>query len=110
MVVQFETLPGSEDRANEDFVGAFPDCAVLLDGAGGPSELPNGCIHGTAWYVRQLGARCLAGMEISEDRPLAEILAERLDAQMLDTMQNHTQAARAHALRPAPECQCPDLP
>jgi hypothetical protein len=75
MLVQFATLPGAEDRPNEDFVGAFPDCAVLLDGAGGPAELPSGCAHGTAWYVRQLGARCLAGMETDHDRLLTRILA-----------------------------------
>ena len=65
MTVQFATMPGRDDRPNEDFAGAFPDCAVLLDGAGGPSEMPSGCIHGTNWYVRQLGARLLAGMENS---------------------------------------------
>jgi len=78
MLVRFATRPGSEDRPNEDFVGAFPDCAVLLDGAGGPSELPSGCAHGTSWYVRQLGARCLAGMEADYGRSLSEILASAI--------------------------------
>jgi len=57
MLVQLATIPGRDDRPNEDFPGALPDCAVLLDGAGGPAEMPTGCVHGTGWYVRQLGSR-----------------------------------------------------
>jgi hypothetical protein len=75
MLIQLATVPGSEARPNEDFAGALPSCAVLLDGSGGPAELPSGCSHGTPWYVRQLGARCLAGMETSPEQSLAEILA-----------------------------------
>jgi hypothetical protein len=75
MLVQFATLPGRDDRPNEDFAGALPDCAVLLDGSGGPSELPSGCVHGTPWYVRQLGARVLARMETEAKTPLADVLA-----------------------------------
>lgn len=62
MLVQLATIPGRDDRPNEDFPGALPDCAVLLDGAGGPAEMPSGCVHGTDWYVRQLGVRLLAWM------------------------------------------------
>lgn len=76
MLVQFATRPGRDDRPNEDFSGAFPDSAVLLDGSGGPSELPSGCSHGTPWYVRQLGARLLATMETDHDHKLADILAD----------------------------------
>lgn len=75
MLVQFATLPGRDDRPNEDFAGAFPGCGVLLDGAGGPAEMPSGCVHGTAWYVRQLGARLLAAMEVDQERRLDDILA-----------------------------------
>jgi hypothetical protein len=75
MQIQLATQPGSEDRENEDFAGALPSCAVLLDGSGGPAELPSGCSHGTPWYVRQLGARCLAGMETAPGQSLAGILA-----------------------------------
>jgi hypothetical protein len=51
----------------------------VLDGAGGPSELPSGCVHGTPWYVRQLGARLLAVMETSPV-PLEDILAGAIGA------------------------------
>lgn len=79
MLVQFATLPGRDDRPNEDFAGALPDCAVLLDGSGGPSELPSGCVHGTPWFVRQLGARVLARMETDAKTPLSQILATCID-------------------------------
>ncbi|MGW3345319.1 protein phosphatase 2C domain-containing protein [Nonomuraea rubra] len=53
------TRPGRDDKPNEDYVIAALSAtsvrAVLLDGAGGPSELPTGCRHGTPWYVNQLG-------------------------------------------------------
>lgn len=80
MLVQFATLPGRDDRPNEDFAGAFPGCAVLLDGAGGPAEMPSGCVHGTAWYVRQLGVRLLGAMETSAGLTLPGILADGITA------------------------------
>jgi hypothetical protein len=80
MLIQIATLAGREDRPNEDFAGAFPSCAVLLDGAGGPSELPSGCLHGTRWYVHQLGARILAGMETQPGQGLPAILAAGITA------------------------------
>jgi hypothetical protein len=80
MFIQLATIPGRDDLANEDFAGAFPGCAVLLDGAGGPAELPTGCSHRTAWYVRQLGARLLAAMETSQERSLTAILADGITA------------------------------
>jgi hypothetical protein len=80
MFIQLATIPGRDDLANEDFAGAFPGCAVLLDGAGGPAELPTGCSHRTAWYVRQLGARLLAVMETSQERSLTAILADGITA------------------------------
>ncbi len=80
MLIQLATLPGRDDLANEDFAGAFPGCAVLLDGAGGPAELPTGCTHRTAWYVRQLGPRLLAAMETTPGRSLPDILADQITA------------------------------
>jgi hypothetical protein len=79
MQIQVATLPGRDDKPNEDFAGALPSAAVLLDGAGGPSEMPSGCVHGTPWYVRQLGARLLAGMETSPELSLPGILAAGIE-------------------------------
>lgn len=80
MLVQLAMLAGRDDRPNEDFAGALPSCAAVLDGAGGPPELPSGCVHGTRWYVHQLGAHILAGMETGADRALTDILADGITA------------------------------
>ncbi|HXP56876.1 MAG TPA: integrase [Streptosporangiaceae bacterium] len=74
MLVQLATIAGRDDRPNEDFPAALPDCAVLLDGAGGPAEMPTGCGHGTHWYVRQLGVRLLGGMGGRPERSLTSLL------------------------------------
>jgi hypothetical protein len=43
--------------ANEDTVHVSPTGVVVLDGLSAPKDLPMGCIHGTPWFVRQLGTR-----------------------------------------------------
>ncbi|MFC5823477.1 protein phosphatase 2C domain-containing protein [Nonomuraea insulae] len=57
--------PSGAGKPNEDYVAAAVGTltqAVLLDGAGGPSELPTGCRHGTPWYVAQLGDAAMGHM------------------------------------------------
>lgn len=77
------TRAGGQASPNEDYaaLAAKPDltCAVLLDGAGGPSELPTGCQHGTPWYVRSLGDAVLAQMYADPTTPLTQILATGID-------------------------------
>jgi hypothetical protein len=69
-------MVGDPARPNEDYAGVLGDCAILLDGAGSPGDLPTGCVHGVPWFVRQLASRCLAGMAAGEPGdPLAGILA-----------------------------------
>jgi hypothetical protein len=46
-------------RGNEDFIAATEGVVVVLDGATVPPGLATGCIHGTAWFARRLGARLL---------------------------------------------------
>ncbi|MEU5547525.1 hypothetical protein AB0G85_35045 [Streptomyces sioyaensis] len=41
--------------ANEDSVHASPTGVVVLDGLSASKDLPMGCVHGTPWFVRQLG-------------------------------------------------------
>ena len=41
--------------ANEDTVHVSPTGVVVLDGLSAPKDLPMGCVHGTPWFVRQLG-------------------------------------------------------
>jgi hypothetical protein len=62
-----EAAPGHE---NEDFVGANSHGIALLDGAGLSDVDDGGCIHGVAWYARQLGHAVLGELAIvSADRP-----------------------------------------
>ncbi|MEO3868852.1 protein phosphatase 2C domain-containing protein [Nonomuraea sp. B12E4] len=59
------TRPGRDDKPNEDHVAAAGGTvtrAVLLDGAGGPAELPTGCHHGTPWYVTLLAGAAMTHM------------------------------------------------
>jgi hypothetical protein len=82
MIVQ--TKPGRADKPNEDYVTAASasglTCAVLLDGAGGPSELATGCIHGTPWYVQQLGELVLRRMLANPGERLDDTLAASIEA------------------------------
>jgi hypothetical protein len=70
--------PGSPERPNEDFAGVLGNSMILLDGSGGPLELPTGCSHGVPWFVWQLGARCLGGMAAEQERSLSDILASAI--------------------------------
>ncbi|MFI1568500.1 UTRA domain-containing protein [Streptomyces sp. NPDC020490] len=36
-----------------------PTGVVVLDGLSAPKDLPMGCVHGTPWFVRQLGTRLI---------------------------------------------------
>lgn len=47
--------------SNEDTVHVSPTGVVVLDGLSAPKDLPMGCIHGTPWFVRQLGT-CLINL------------------------------------------------
>lgn len=78
-----DTRPGRDDKLNEDYVAATVNStsarAVLLDGAGGPSELPTGCHHGTPWYVNQLGDHLMFNMR-NPSTALTTALARAIDA------------------------------
>lgn len=45
--------------ANEDTVHVSPTGVVVMDGLSAPKNLPMGCIHGTPWFVRQLGTQLI---------------------------------------------------
>ncbi|MFJ6211884.1 integrase [Streptomyces sp. NPDC092296] len=68
-------LPG---RESEDFAAATPEALVLLDGSSSPAGLESGCRHGTAWYVRRLGAHLLARLTDRADRTAAQCLADAI--------------------------------
>lgn len=63
MQVATATAPGSERAPNEDAVCASARVAVVVDGATAPAGLETGCIHGTAWYARELAMRTVSASE-----------------------------------------------
>ncbi|GFJ86769.1 protein phosphatase 2C domain-containing protein [Phytohabitans rumicis] len=70
---------GRTGRVNEDFVGAVPAAAVLIDGAGGVSGGESVCRHGVAWYASRLGGELLSLLSLDADRTLAAQLAEAIE-------------------------------
>ena len=74
MLVSLATDSARPDRDNEDFAAASANVAVLLDGAGTPGGAESGCVHGVAWFTRQLGAQLLAEASEDDERPLPECL------------------------------------
>ncbi|MFD7497254.1 integrase [Streptomyces sp. NPDC059832] len=65
-------------RTNEDFTGALPTAAVLIDGAGIPGTA-SVCRHGVAWYANRLGGSLLGLVSLARDRSLSELLAAAIE-------------------------------
>ena len=74
MHVSVATSAGKSGQPNEDFAGAVPGAAVLLDGAGIPGT-ESICSHGVAWYTHRLGGALLGRLSRDDGRDLATILA-----------------------------------
>ncbi|MEU8300478.1 hypothetical protein AB0C04_24760 [Micromonospora sp. NPDC048909] len=64
-------------RANEDFTGAVPTAAVLIDGAGIPGT-ESICRHGVAWYASRLGGSLLNLLSLVPGHSLSALLAEAI--------------------------------
>ncbi|MEU0155221.1 hypothetical protein [Micromonospora fulviviridis] len=78
MRVSMATSAGTAGRPNEDFLGAVPGAAVLLDGAGIPGT-ESICAHGVAWYTHRLGGALLGRLSRDDGRDLASLLAAAID-------------------------------
>ena len=78
ITVQAATDPARPDRPNEDWHGHRTNpsslVAAVLDGVGSSGD---GCVHGTPWYVNQLGAALLETAS-SSHRPLADALRDAI--------------------------------
>jgi Protein phosphatase 2C len=66
------------DHTNEDFTGAAPTAAVLVDGAGIPG-IESICKHGVAWYASHLAGSLLSLLSLLRDRSLSALLAEAIE-------------------------------
>lgn len=78
MRVTMASAAKRDGRVNEDFTGAVPAAAVLVDGAG----IPGGdatCRHGVAWYAHRLGGALLGRLSLPPDRDLSALLAEAIE-------------------------------
>ncbi len=78
MRVTMTSAAARADHANEDFTGAVPTAAVLIDGAGIPGTASI-CRHGVAWYAARLGGRLLDLLSRVRDRALPALLAEAIE-------------------------------
>jgi hypothetical protein len=65
-------------RPNEDFVAASLSVAVVLDGLSAPPALGTGCVHGTPWYVAQLGTQVVSAATTACDEPLTDLVASAI--------------------------------
>jgi hypothetical protein len=72
------TSGGHPGHPNEDFAGAVPGAAVLLDGAGIPGT-ESICCHGVAWYTHRLGGTLLGRLSRDDGHDLTAILAAAID-------------------------------
>lgn len=71
-------LPASAERENEDAVALGDGLAVVVDGAGLPKSLRQGCAHSVAWYSHSLAdsfARRLADPNVTMVAALADAIA-----------------------------------
>jgi hypothetical protein len=109
--VTFGHAAGS--RCSEDWIATSPEAVVLLDGLSTPEGFPNGCRHGTPWYVRRLGTRLLQLLTTHPDRTPREALACAIQtvahshADTCDLSHPGMPSATAALLRAGPtEVQC----
>jgi Protein phosphatase 2C len=77
-VTMATAVAGRPGRVNEDFTGATPDAAVLVDGAG-IIGIESICRHGVAWYATRLGGTLLGLLALAPGRSLTALLAEAIE-------------------------------
>jgi hypothetical protein len=75
--ISYACEPSPDTAANEDFVVAGPQFALVLDGATA-SGLPTGCVHDVAWFVQRLGAELATFLLSHPDEPLPEVLRQAI--------------------------------
>ncbi len=77
MRVTMTSIAARTGRVNEDFAGAVPTAAVVIDGAGIPGAASI-CRHGVAWYADRLGGSLLGLLSLVRDSSLTALLAEAI--------------------------------
>ena len=77
MRVTMATDTAHAERGNEDFAGAVPAAAVLVDGAG-MIGIESICRHGVAWYATRLGGELLGLLSYAPEESLTALLGEAI--------------------------------
>ncbi|MDI1461582.1 hypothetical protein QEZ54_11415 [Catellatospora sp. KI3] len=77
MIVTSATEAAPGRPANEDQVFRHGRVVGVLDGVTAP-DLPTGCAHGPAWYVRRLVARLRESVDDEPGAVLTELLAQAI--------------------------------
>ncbi|MEV4533413.1 hypothetical protein AB0J82_06230 [Asanoa sp. NPDC049518] len=72
-----EPAPGHQ---NEDIVFAVAGFVGVLDGVTATVGVDNGCIHGPAWYVRQLARHLVRVNVVAPRASLAQMLSEAIES------------------------------
>ncbi len=85
MQVWTASVAAPDQLENEDHVFQYGQLVGVLDGATVPEGFDTGCVHGPAWYVRQLAARI--GLAAAE-RPAAALMGN-LAAAILAVRADH---------------------
>jgi hypothetical protein len=109
MQVTLTSRRSPDATTNEDFIAATTSVVVVVDGASVPPGLATGCVHGTAWFARQLGTQLLALLNTEADHSPADSLAQAishvaaLHAQTCDLGHPGSPSATVAILREQPE-------
>ena len=98
------SVSGSTTTPNEDRAFVGDTGIVVLDGLSAPRDLPMSCIHGTPWYVDQLGTRLLnrimdEGVSLVKALSQSIIEVNDLHAQTCDLSQDAVPASTVAAVR-----------
>jgi hypothetical protein len=105
MQIAFASRGSRNAATNEDFVAATARVVVVLDGASAPPGEETGCVHGTPWFVRRLGAALLDIFESqtrqapSDDLAQAIVNVNALHINMCDLAHPGTPSAAVAILR-----------
>jgi hypothetical protein len=79
LTVDAASTPGDPLRRNEDYAGTADGVVVVLDGVTPPPDGEDGCVHGVAWFVEQLGPALVRIMGARRDVDLTACLAEAIE-------------------------------
>jgi hypothetical protein len=84
MQVRIASRPAPDRDINEDYGFVAHGLVGVLDGVTEAPGRDNGCVHGTAWYVRRLGAHLSLINAASTALPLTDVLAAAIAATRTD--------------------------